>query len=648
MRNRQAVILVVGIVSLTQVRPQSPQELSSAAATAMQNQDYQKAAEDYEKLLQLAPNAAEIHSNLGLARYFQKKLGPAEKAFAEALRRNSDLFVPNFFLGRLYFETGQYQGALPLLHNALKLQPQQEAVRRFLAAVLVGLNRFDDAIAQYKGLLEKNPEDIESLYSLGLIYLDLGQKAFDKLAGFKDSGFVPLVRAEFYADRPAWKTVTIRSYRQAVTASPRVPGLRITLGIFLLKVEDWDSAKQAFEEELRLDPFSYEARFGISVVHLFKGDIRAALRELNEAAHIRPHFFDPMPPLPVKVEPQRPPSDYLHLEQAAKQGSFGAAYLLTALSDHPGGPGHTVQWRSLAEKRRDQLIRDYASSTKTSGELPEDSRRSSGLQYIREKRYEDGLRMLLPLGGSVTTDSHIRTALVRTLFRLERFENLVNLLEGVKPKDDPEVFYVLGSSYKKLALQTLGQIVELNPGSVRAHQLLGDALFAQDLFQEAASEYETAATLQPGNPTLLFSLGNAYFEQLEFERTTEIYQRVLELDPFHAEAHWRQGSCLLRLGRPQKSIPLLRRALALDPKLVGAHVPLGRALAILDRTEEAIEHFEQGAATDTDGSVHYQLFNLYRKLGLKEKAKSALHTSQKLRSLSERQQVFLKDLPEKR
>ena len=79
MRNRQAVILVVGLVSLTQVRPQSPQELSTAATTAMQHQDYQKAAEYYEKLLQLVPNAAEIHSNLGLARYFQKKIGPAEK-----------------------------------------------------------------------------------------------------------------------------------------------------------------------------------------------------------------------------------------------------------------------------------------------------------------------------------------------------------------------------------------------------------------------------------------------------------------------------------------------------------------------------------------------------------------------------------------
>ncbi len=648
MRNRQAVILVLGIVSLTLVRAQSPQELSSAASTAMQNQDYQKAAECYEKLLQLAPSAAELYSNLGLARYFQKEFEPAEKAFEEALRRNPDLFVPNFFLGRLYFETDRYQRALPLLQKALKLQPQQETVRRFLAAVLVGLEFFDEAIAQYRGLLERKPEDIESLHCLGLVYLDLGQKAFDRLATFEDSGFVPLVRAEFYADRPDWQTVTIRNYRRAVTASPGVPGLRIALGIFLLKVEDWDGAKQAFEEELQLDAFSYEARFGISLFNLFKGDIRAALRELNEAAHIRPQFFDPLPPLPVEVAPQRPPGDYLHLEQAANQGSFGAAYFLTQLSAHPGRPGHTPGWRSLAEKRRDELIRGYHSSARMPGELPADDARSSGLRYIREKRYEDGLRTLFPLGADATTHSEIRTALVRTLFRLERFEELIHLLEGLKLNDDPEVFYVLGSSYKKLALQTLERIVELDPESVRAHQLLGDALFAQELFQEAAGEYEAAARIEPGNPALLFSLGNSYFEQLEFERSAEVYQRVLELDPFHAQAHLRQGSCLLRLGRPEGAILLLGRALELDPELVGANVPLGRALVMLDRTEEAIEHLEQGAATDSDGSVHYQLFNLYRKSGQKEKAKNALDTSQKLRSLSERQQVLLKDTPERR
>ena len=646
-RRRHAVFLVLGAISINLVRAQLPQELSSAAATAMKRRDYSTAEVYYEKLLQAAPNAAELYSNLGLARYLQKKIDPAEKAFEDALVRNSDLFVPNYFLGRIYFETGRYQNALPLLKNALELQPQQETVRRFLAAVLVGLKRFDEAIVQYKGLLKNNQKDIESLYSLGLVYMDLGQKAFDQLANYKDSGFISLVTAEFYSDRPDWQAVTIRNYRQAVTASPKVPGLRIALGKYLLKVEEWDAAKQALEEELQLDPFSYEARFEISVFHLFKGDTRAALHKLNEAATIRPQFFNPLPPMPVKIVPQRLVTDHAKLEQEANQGNFGAAYLLTELSARQGRGEQTVWWRSLAETLRDKLIDEYRSTKEMPGKTPGQDGRSLGLQYIHEKRYEDGLRLLLDRRAEIVADSEIRNALVRTLFQLRRFEELINLLESAELNDDPEMFYVLGASYKNLALQTLEKIVEVNPESVRAHQLLGDALFTQDLFQQAAREYETAVKIEPRNPPLLFSLGTAYFNHLEFERAAENYQRVLELDPFHAEAHLMQGSCLLRLGRPEEAIPLLRKALELEPELIRGHVPMGRALAALDRTEEAIEHFELGAHTDEDGSVHYQLFNLYRKLGKKEKAKDALRTSQKLRRAIEGQRELSQRTPKK-
>lgn len=646
-RLRQAIILVLGAISINSVRAQSPQELSSAAAAAMKRQDYPKAELYYEKLLQAAPNAAEIHSNLGLARYLQKKIEPAEQAFEDALLRNSGLFVPNFFLGRIHFETGRYQRALTLLKNALELQPQQETVSRFLAAVLVGLKRFDEAILQYKGLLKNNQKDIESLYSLGLVYMDLGQKAFDQLANFQDSGFFPLVTAELYSERPDWEAVTIRNYRQAVTASPEIPGLRIALGMFLLKVEEWDAAKQALDEELQLDPYSYEARFGISVFHLFTGDTRAALHELNEAARIRPQFFDPLPPMPVKTVPRHLATDHAKLEQEANQGSFAAAYLLTELSSHLGRGEQTVWWRTLAETRRDKLIDEYHLTKELPGQPPGYDGRSLGLQHIHEKRYEDGLRLLLDRRAEIVTDSEIRNALVRTLFQLGRFEELINLLESMELNDDPEMFYVLGASYKNLALQTLEKIVEVDPESVRAHQLLGDALLAQDLFQQAAREYETAVKIEPRNPPLLYSLATAYFNQLEFERAAENYQRVLELDPFHAEAHLMQGSCLLRLGRPEEAIPLLRKALKLEPELIRAHVPMGRALAELDRTEEAIEHFELGAHTDEDGSVHYQLFNLYRKLGKKEKAKDALLRSQKLRRTIESRREWSQRTPKK-
>lgn len=49
------------------------------------------------------------------------------------------------------------------------------------------------------------------------------------------------------------------------------------------------------------------------------------------------------------------------------------------------------------------------------------------------------------------------------------------------------------------------------------------------------------------------------------------------------------------------------------------------------KLDEALRHLEKGAAADKDGSVHYQLFVLYRRLNQPEKAAMALRASQELR-----------------
>jgi predicted Zn-dependent protease len=97
-----------------------------------------------------------------------------------------------------------------------------------------------------------------------------------------------------------------------------------------------------------------------------------------------------------------------------------------------------------------------------------------------------------------------------------------------------------------------------------------------------------------------------------------------------------RGNTLVRLHRAADAIPLAREALKLDSKSPDAHMMLGRALEQLGQDGEAIKELEQAANTDTDGSLHYVLFNLYRKIGERERAKQALLTSNRLK---ERAQV---------
>ena len=97
-----------------------------------------------------------------------------------------------------------------------------------------------------------------------------------------------------------------------------------------------------------------------------------------------------------------------------------------------------------------------------------------------------------------------------------------------------------------------------------------------------------------------------------------------------------RGEALVRLHRAAEAIPLAREAMRLDSKSPDAHIMLGRALEQLGQDREAIRELEQAASTDTDGSLHYVLFNLYRKVGEKESAEQALLASDRLKERAQR------------
>src|SRR5258708_37502921 len=78
-----------------------------AGAAAMGEKNWPKAEREYRAALQLAPEIAELASNLGLAFYFQKNYNAAAETLERALRLEPQLFVPTLFLGRLRTKHGR-------------------------------------------------------------------------------------------------------------------------------------------------------------------------------------------------------------------------------------------------------------------------------------------------------------------------------------------------------------------------------------------------------------------------------------------------------------------------------------------------------------------------------------------------------------
>ena len=628
---------------------QSPQDLAAKAAQALRNKDYATAETAYKQLLAAVPNVAELHSNHGMACYFQKKFDCAQQAFSQALKLKPELFLPNFLLGQILFERDEYEAALPLVERAVQDQPAQKPLRSLYAGILIALEKYGQAVTVFEGSLEADPSDADSYYGLGQLYLEMGQKTVSKLAedGEPNHGelnhgglnFAQLLAAERAAppaevlarsDEPAVeaeKALALNAFRDALNSGVEVRGARVGYARLLIATKEWESAQLALEAELHDDPWSYEAQYQLARAALGQSDAARAAKYLEEAVQIRPEFFDPLPELHLPLNHEGLGQQLTSLNESDATDGFGATLVRSWLYAEQNNAARSREWALKAERLRDGVLARIQARIPNTADDPERAA-VMGLDSLRRKRYGRGLGLLLPIARKRTPEDGVALEIARALYRTQRYKELVDLSGG---HSHPELTYLIASGYRELALEQFQAMVEMDPDSARAHQVLGDAFFAQQRYLDAAREYESAVKLQPNNPELHFLRGNSYYKQMSFPTAVEAFERTIALNPRHGEAHLMLGDSLLQMGRNELAVKILKKNLDLSPDLDNAYVLLGKAYRSLGDLELALANLEKGASLDKDGSIHYQMAMLYRRLKQTDKAREALRKSQELR-----------------
>lgn len=613
---------------------------SVAAADAMRRFDYATAEREYLKIAKLAPKVAEVHNNLGLACYLQGKLEPAAEHFQSAVKLKPSLYAPNYFLARIRYKQGKFREALPFVERALKLEPENTEACRQLASTQVALKAAGRGIAQYRSCLKKDPRQMEVLYDLGVVYMNLAAQSFDHVADLPSSAFSSLIRASHYAnldesglaERGAWIQVVRTEYRTAIQKGSPIPELRATLGTLEMKEGNWEVANELFEQELKLDPSSYLARYGLAEVSFQRKDLAKAFGYINDAAKIRPEFFEPFPTFWISLSKQELISLRLGILETSPSGGFGSTFLLAVVAAQLDDS--TAQTSALRSAER--FLAEFKAQIETAQktETSPQQHKREGLRLLREKRFEAGISLLLPLAKNSNLDPELLIPLARALLSLKKYDVVDEILRSYADRhaDAPEPHYLLGISYQSAANEIMQTMVRTDPNSYRLRMLMGDAFFARERYEEATKEYQAALSVQPSNSDLHLRLGRVYHRQAKYEEALEHFKRSVEFDPRNAQAQLRLGDSLVMAQRAEEAVLHLNAALDLDFSLVDAHAKLGKALAMLSRFEEAVSHLERASDLDHDGSIHYQMAMLYRRLGREEKAVASMKESQRLKS----------------
>jgi len=131
-----------------------------------------------------------------------------------------------------------------------------------------------------------------------------------------------------------------------------------------------------------------------------------------------------------------------------------------------------------------------------------------------------------------------------------------------------------------------------DPSDPESLRLLGDSLFYQDRFAEAAVPLRQVSQ-QSAVRGVGHRLGYCHFALGDFRNAETALRREVELYPDLVNAHNLLGIVLIRQSRPEEALSVFRTALAVDPQSAEANNNLGNTLAELGRDEEAIPFLEK-------------------------------------------------------
>ena len=544
-------------------------------------------------------------------------------------------------------------------------QTPQELAMEAVSAMRDGSYR--EAELKFAGLIEQVPGVAELHSNLGLARLSLGhlrgaEESFRSALELSPDISAPKFLLGRMLFRSSRYDEAARLLESAADDHPEDASIARLLAATWIGLKRYDDAALQYRELLEADPHDTEALYGLGKLHLHRGqqefdrlgefedsafyllanaEFQAERSERSRFAAVAEGFYRRA----IEAEPGHSGLRSAFGMFLLRRGEWEAAREMFGQALERDPRAHEALFgrgfAKLSEGDWEGAAADIGTAARIQPEffrpLPAPpvaeldvhvhhqllNERDFGSAYLRWVLTEEPT--LSPTGDSELSQSGLER--MRDLMAVGRYEELTR----VRDVKGHEAIYLRGAAYRQLGKSMLDRLIEESPDSARAHQLLADSLYAENRFGEAAEQFVLALERQPGDPILLLSLANARLREPNYRLATEAYRKVLAISPADAEASYNLGLALAAQNLHREAVTPFRRALELQPDLVLAHAALGKALVALGDVEEAVGHLEAGASTDEDGTLHYRLFQAYRKLGLDEKAEAARHRSAQLR-----------------
>ncbi|MEO8004600.1 MAG: tetratricopeptide repeat protein [Betaproteobacteria bacterium] len=225
--------------------------------------DFVAACGHYRKAVELAPEYATAHLNLGIGLEAIGNADEAKESFERALALDPADIYANYNLGRQLVARESLAEAEPLLMRAIAGNPDFVDARVVLSGLLESKGNFIDAATELEKVLQIQPDYFGALKNYAEVLFKL-QRTDD----------------------------AISALRRAFAMQPHDFAVNFKLGTLLLQTDKGREAERHFQAALRSNPDSLESRVGLVNIHLEQNDLDAAALQAETVLRKRPDWVD--------------------------------------------------------------------------------------------------------------------------------------------------------------------------------------------------------------------------------------------------------------------------------------------------------------------------------------------------------------------
>ncbi len=136
-----------------------------------------KAIESAEKLIELEPESADAHYNVGYMYMRQDQYSEAIPIFKKAIELNPDMEYAYMNLAVCYSQINQYSNSIEVLRKLVDKQPNNADAWLSIAVNYLKMKRWRSAIEPLRKTIELEPKNAQAYYNLGIAYLNLRDNA---------------------------------------------------------------------------------------------------------------------------------------------------------------------------------------------------------------------------------------------------------------------------------------------------------------------------------------------------------------------------------------------------------------------------------------------------------------------------------------